>query len=284
MTALAPGDLKSALLSLFRSPEYRPPLLPAVALELLAVSQQPRVTAAQIGELLGHDPLLAGQVLRLAGSAAYARGEPVRTLDQAILRLGLARVTDLFFQACMELKVFRAPGFESEMEALRAHSVLTAEAARIVCRHSVGFEEHAFLCGLLHDVGTAACILALSDSAARGRELDLPTALSCVEEIHESCSQMVAKIWKLPSDIELALSLHHRLVLDGHFHPIAAAVALADGLAAELGFGFHAETDLLQTESAARFIGIDAGSLDRIREAVALIASGLSAASSAPYS
>ncbi len=265
-------DLKLKLLALFRSPTYRPPMLPAVALELLALSRKQRVTSAEVADLLGRDPMLAGQVLRVAKSAVYTRGEPVRSLDQAIVRLGLDKVTDLFFQAALEMKVFRAPGFESEMEALRQHSAFTAECARLVSRHTLGFEDYAFLCGLLHDVGIAACILSLNEIAGPTRKVSFENAWPSVRDIHASCSELLANIWQLPPDIALVLRLHHTLAHQGQVHPLAAAVAVADGLAQENGFGFREETQIVDTESAAAFAGIGRPALAQLRQAVALMA------------
>jgi hypothetical protein len=48
---------------------------------------------------------------------------------------------------------------------------------------------------------------------------------------------------------------------------LVAVVAVADGLAGEFGFGFRAETNPLQTESAARLLGLDEPGLSRLRNA-----------------
>lgn len=264
--------LKLQLLALFRSPSYRPPLLPVVAVELLGLSRKPRVTSVEISELLGRDPMLAGQVLKVAQSALYSRGEPVRSLDQAIIRLGLDRVTDLFFQASLEMRVFRAPGYESEMETLRMHSVFTAEMARMVSRVGIGSEDYAFLCGLLHDVGIAACILALNEVGAGRAKVQFEVAWPSVREIHESCSELLAKIWGLPADIGLVLSMHHTLVVDGKTNPLAAAIAIADGLAEEVGFGFRGSTSLVATEAAAALAGVPPATLEQLRHTAALMA------------
>jgi HD-like signal output (HDOD) protein len=260
-------SLKLKLLSLFRSADYKAPLLPAVAVELLELSKKAKVNAGEIADLLGRDPLLAGQTLRIAQSASYAGASPVRSLDDAIVRLGLSRVTDLFFQAALEMRIFRAPGYDTEMEALRRHCSFTADTARLVCRRTLGFDDYAFLCGLLHDVGVAACILAMEELGRGGDKVPFELAWPSVKEIHQSCSELLANIWRLPPDLATVLKLHHRLAQDGHIHPLAAVVATADGLAAEFGFGFHGESGALDTESAARFLGLHDADVSRLRAA-----------------
>jgi len=53
----------------FTSPGYTPPLLPAVALEVHALTGQPDVDAAKVVQVMRKDPMLAGRVLKIAQSA-----------------------------------------------------------------------------------------------------------------------------------------------------------------------------------------------------------------------
>jgi HD-like signal output (HDOD) protein len=260
-------ELKTKLLELFRSSSYQPPVLPVVAVELLALTRKPRVDVRNVVELLEKDALLAGDLLKIAQSPLYATA-PIRSLEDAILRLGLSKVSDLFLRASLDRRVFRSPGYDEPMNQLRKHSALTAELVQRVCRLSVGMEQYAFLCGLLHDVGTAAAILALSEVTPRP---PFEKVLPIVESIHEGCSEVVARIWRLPPDVGTVLSLHHRLSLDGKVHPMAAAVAIADGLCEEVGLGFYAETDPVCTEAAIKALGLDARTVALLRaEAVEL--------------
>ncbi|HEY0466042.1 MAG TPA: HDOD domain-containing protein, partial [Polyangiaceae bacterium] len=198
---LDPELLKRRMLELFRSPTYKPPLLPAVALELLELTRRPRTGAAEIVSLMGHDPVLAGQVLRLARSALYSGGQPLRSLDEAVTRLGLSRISDLLLQVSLEATVFRAAGFREVMNSLRRHCVFVAEASRIVEKHVMSCNPSAFLCGLLHDVGVAACILALGGPLKGLAPLGFDQAWPSVGEVHAECSELLAQIWGLPADV-----------------------------------------------------------------------------------
>jgi HD-like signal output (HDOD) protein len=179
-------ELKTGLVSLFRSADYQPPVLPSVAMDLLALSRKPEVSVDAIADMMGRDPMLAGHVLRIAQSAARSGRQPLRSLKEAIVRLGVRRVTDLFLRACTETKVFHARTYARQMEVLRRHSVFTAEVARLVSRKSKGSEDEAYLCGLLHDVGVAGVLLAMETL-----KVDVPfeQAWPCIWELHESCSE-----------------------------------------------------------------------------------------------
>lgn len=258
------AELKSRLLELFRSPSYQPPRLPAAALELLEMTRRPRVNLPEVVALLGRDPMLAGHVLKLSSSAQYSRGSPVRSLSDAVVRLGIQRVTDVFLQVTLETRLFRAPQYSEALQELRRHSTFTAEAARLISQRTTGLDEYAFLCGLLHDVGIAACILALagplSDLAPSGFEVAWP----CIYDVHAECSRIMARIWGLPDDVCLVLSMHHAPMSDGHIHPLAAAVRLADEYSEQVGFGFQTDSTGGSLDRSARQAGIDGAALPEI--------------------
>src|SRR5689334_13354009 len=73
----------------FRSPTYTPPLLPAVALEVQQSATSPDVTFADVARILEKDPILTARVLRLARSPAYARPGELRSIRDAVGRLGM---------------------------------------------------------------------------------------------------------------------------------------------------------------------------------------------------
>ena len=66
----------------FRNPVYRPPVLPRVALEILALASNPNVDFPDIVDLLEQDQVLAGDVIKLARSAAFAGGRVRSLLDE----------------------------------------------------------------------------------------------------------------------------------------------------------------------------------------------------------
>ena len=68
----------------------------------LTLSWKPDVTAQEIVVVLSRDPMLASQLLKLSQSPLY-RGAQVRSLHDAVVRLGLRRVSDLFCRAAMHI-------------------------------------------------------------------------------------------------------------------------------------------------------------------------------------
>ena len=66
----------------------RLPRLPAMVPQLLAALRRDDADANSLATLISRDPSLAGDVVRVAGSAHYARANPVASLPQAIGTIG----------------------------------------------------------------------------------------------------------------------------------------------------------------------------------------------------
>jgi putative nucleotidyltransferase with HDIG domain len=273
-SGLEPQALAASLSALFASPEYRPPVLPAVAMELVAVARQPDVPIPSVVNLLKNEQLLAARLLTLAQSSIHGRGGgPTLTLGQVILRLGLKRVADIFVQAALEVRMFRARGFEQPMNRLRRHSAATAEMARIICQRTSVDDDHAFLCGLLHDMGLAAAIIAVSEDDSGGRP-DFASAWPAIVDVHETAGRRLAESWRLPPEIGTVISCHHGT--RPYPSPTAAAVALADLLVSEQGANIEAESDPRAAESACARLGLGGDALTLLRQDAARVVAVIS--------
>jgi len=227
--------LTERLQGLFASPQYRPPVLPTVAIQIMELAQRPSVTFEEVVGVLEKDPLLAARVLSVSSSALYAGMTQVVSLKQAAVRLGLKTLRDLVLEAAMNLRVFRVPGYEEPMERLRRHSAVTAQLARVVCKRTAVDGEHAFLCGLLHDVGFAAGMLALVENQKPGDRLAYEDMAPAVAAYHEEATGLVGKLWKLHAPILDVVSSHHHL--SPRSPPLVPVLILAEQLAFELDAG-----------------------------------------------
>jgi putative nucleotidyltransferase with HDIG domain len=231
-------DVVAHLQRTFTSPSYQPPMLPEVALEVMHLSQRPDVKFEEVVALLQKDAVLAARVLSIAQSSAYAARSPIQTLQQAAVRLGLKTMRDVVLEAAMHLKVFRVPGYEAAMERLARHSAAVAHVMRAVCRRTNVEAEYAFLCGLLHDVGFAASLLALSTDPT-WRESTFEELSPVLDEVHEEASGVLARLWKLPENIQRMVATHHEPAPDGKPELVNASLIVAEQLCWEAGAGLE---------------------------------------------
>jgi HD-like signal output (HDOD) protein len=268
-TATVDPQLLALFEATFNAPDYQPPLLPATAIELMDITRRADVTFATVAGLLEREPLIAGQVLRIAQSPVYRRSTPIRSLEQAASLLGLRALGDLFLQAALTARVFRAAAYEQPMNQLREHAVATAIISRLVSRETRHSDDYAFLCGLLHDVGTAACIIVLSDAfesgVHKGAPIALPVLWPIVRDMHEAMSLRLAELWDLPPGVRVVIGHHHALRVNGMVNPLAAIVCIADALAAELGHSLESEVDEERVAVAREALSLTDGQLLSVR-------------------
>ncbi|MBY0400812.1 HDOD domain-containing protein [Myxococcota bacterium] len=236
--------MAAELLACLEAPDYRPPTLPVVAVELMALSARADVGIPEVVALIERDSLIAGRVLHVAGSAALAGGAKITSLREATMRLGLLRIRDLVMQITLNLRVFKSETYGEAMERVRRHAVATAHLCRTVCKYTPIDGEFAFMAGLLHDVGIAGTLLALADrKGRRGKAPDLLSIWPAVDRVHVRAGEIMAQHWQLPADLRLAITGHHQVLFGGHAHPLAATLALANELAHAAGAGLVAKPD-----------------------------------------
>lgn len=273
-------EIKRRLLAVFSAPGYRPPTLPSVATQLMALSQRADVHLDDVLALLEQDAMLTGGVLRIARSPVYLRGAATDSIRGAVMRMGLHTLRDIVLEACMNLRVFRASGFMDAMERLRRHSIATGHVARIVCRHTRIEGDLAFLCGLLHDVGIAGCLISLSERRSGAKAPDLVSLWPAIDGAHAEAGALMTKLWELPAEVQSTVASHHQVWVKGAAHPLAAAICVADSIARDLGRGIVArdggavvEVGGLEAACLRSFTAIDATpprTLEHAREVLGL--------------
>jgi HD-like signal output (HDOD) protein len=256
----------------FTSPGYQPPLLPAVALEVHNLARQQDVDAEKVVAAMRKDPMLAGRVLKIAQSAAFATTTQITSLRDAVVRLGLRNLSEIAWEVSLGMRVFRSTAYAEPMEVVRRHSTACAHLSKLVSSFTPIASEYAFLCGLLHDVGLAAALILLGEDKKTASGLD-PVMLSmALQQCHQEASAVVARIWNLPQDVQLVLGHHHDVLIDKYPHPLAAVVALAEELSREFGMGVVINGQRCDTTSdnalmhARNAVGFDKNRMDKVRE------------------
>jgi HD-like signal output (HDOD) protein len=245
--ASAGSALSDAVERLFSSALYRPPMLPDVALRVLSLSRSSDVSFDAIVSLVESDPMFAMSVLKTASSPLYGGRSPPRTIQQALLRLGLETMTDICMEAAITARVFRAPGHEGTMRVLRDHSVAVAHVARLVSQRSSAQSEAAFTIGLLHEVGLAAGIVALATPALWPHRVDPAQVWTLLASARDQMTERLLRAWKLPTDI-----LANVREPAGTPDAPRAAMLVADAIVIDVGLGLPIDKPDADTLERAR--------------------------------
>ncbi len=267
--------LRKTLLDLFKSPDYKPPVLPRIAMEVHELTGQSNITFAKIGEVLEMDPVLTGRVLQIVNSPYYGGKAKMISLEHAIVRLGLDTIRDIVWQVAVDMRVFRVKRFSEQMDFLRHHSVAVARIAKLIGNRTGLVEGQAFLVGLMHDIGMAGLLIALGEGKTPEANYSLDLLWPALNDLHQETGGILADLWKLPENIREAIVYHHQFKPDQSITPPMATACLAEWIANEVDAGILDDKEQKSVtiidytmpkmvEAACRTLRLDGAKLDRL--------------------
>ena len=154
--ALAPRQ-QEEFEALLRHVNELPPL-PAVALRLIAMSEDARFSAQDLAETVLVEQALTLKVLRLANSPAFGFPRRVTSIREAIVLLGFREVRYMALGACVV-----EPSMQGALERARLdhdvfwmNSVVVGHLAQVLALAGDLDQDMAFTAGLLHNIGRLA--------------------------------------------------------------------------------------------------------------------------------
>ena len=183
--------------------------------ELLALTNNRRVTAEELASVILKDYSLTNKVLQVVNSAYYNRGVPVRTIERAVTILGIDMVRELATTIALFDEFVRS-GIEKEgISKLLCQSYLSACLSKAVCelKRLNASPEEAYICALLHNLGKTIILLYLPDvyrkimqAVASGGSEDAMTRLILKKLTFAEVGMEVARFWNFADPIILSMN------------------------------------------------------------------------------
>ncbi|MEY4577165.1 MAG: hypothetical protein RL701_1868 [Pseudomonadota bacterium] len=252
------GDrLAQILLERIHKGTLRLPAMPGAARECLRLLDAPEQALDRVVRVIANDPIIAPQVMRRARSALLGGTQPVRTLDQAVSRLGVRELREIV------LDISARQLFQSKNAAIRKltknlweHSVAVGVLARAIAKRRKDLDpEAAYLAGLLHDVGKPVAAALLLDAE---RSLDAPQEawlgsdawLGVITECHREVGVALARSWDMHEDVLLAIARSERYTPDNP-GSVTSVVCFANTLAKHAGI-YAGPVDKISNEALLR--------------------------------
>ncbi|NMT64186.1 HDOD domain-containing protein [Marinobacter orientalis] len=136
------------------APDIQLPSLPEVTLRALEACNQDK-SYRSISDIVSADTALVSRVLALANSALYGPAAEIRSIDQALLRLGTHRFRTLVLTAALRQILYELAADQwQQLRDFWRHSLTTALTARALATLTRYPEpDQAFMLGMLHNVG-----------------------------------------------------------------------------------------------------------------------------------
>ena len=252
------------------------PMLSAAVSRLIAISGDAKSSIKEMAKVVETDAVLTAKVLKVANSAAFSPPQPIATLNQAIVYLGEKIVMGVAIDSSSSVFSNPLEGYESAAGELWAHSLQTAIAAREMAAFSINkvSPDLAYTAGLLHDIGKSV-VSNLFDRQSHSM------AIKCdqrqVEDFaaaerdllgtdHAHVGAELARHWKLPESLRLAIKFHHQPRLADSLHiNLVYVVHIADILAMMAGIGTGIDVLSYRMDSDYRsYIKISKNELSRV--------------------
>ncbi|RNC65435.1 MAG: HDOD domain-containing protein [Desulfuromonadales bacterium] len=211
---MVPSPLESARDLVSSSTEL--PTIPEIVLRIVGKLNDEDVFIDDIIPLVLQDQVLTGRVLRLVNSALYSPLEPVSSVREAFIYLGLERLKEAIF-TCAIIDLFKSGTGTFNRSTLWTHALGVAIIARAIAT-SVGGPDpsDAYVAGLLHDVGEVFFSYYLKDDFVRVSNTvaaDNTTFLD--EEYHQfgtshcEVGYFIGERWRFDPPVTNAILFHH---------------------------------------------------------------------------
>ncbi|MCE9607977.1 MAG: HDOD domain-containing protein [Planctomycetia bacterium] len=187
--------------------------LPAVAVEVLSLADDPKADSSRLKTCIERDPALTARLLRVVNSSMFGLVRPVADLNQAIAMLGANALKLLVLGFSLPEQLFAAKA--SDVLRLYWRRALTRAVAARDLAAAVGDRhgDEAFIAGLLGDLGILVLVQEGEDRYLRLflRAQDEGTSLVDAERRvygfnHIELTVKILREWKLPASIVEAVS------------------------------------------------------------------------------
>jgi HD-like signal output (HDOD) protein len=197
-SASQPSPVEAALVQTLEGGRAALPLLPHVATQALDLANKPDASVREFSDLIMKDPPIAARFIATANSALYSRGQSIRSVNDAVARIGLGGSRDLVFQVVYASTMAGLERFQIEVQQSFDRSVLCGVICRVgapLLRLNIA---DSYLCGLLHDIGESRVYRILSESKLTPAPEE---ARALVHKYHPRAGAELAIRWALPDEI-----------------------------------------------------------------------------------
>ncbi|MCX7930363.1 MAG: HDOD domain-containing protein [Chlorobi bacterium] len=219
--------------------------LPTVAARLLSMLEDDQIDIRTIAQFVEQDVAIAAKVIRVANSPIFGLRVPVASISQAIMTIGLNRVSNIVLGVSIYSKFILLRTLAGDyLQKFWMHSAVAATLARSLARYvRCDFQELEFLTALVHDIGKLAMLqldperFGLVHQAIDAGIDELESERQYFDAAHTEVGEVIANLWKLPPQVQVAIKLHHENQLhNDELSPLLSVVRVADLAAESYGF------------------------------------------------
>lgn len=215
VSVITPSPLRAQTL---RYLDRLPKMSPMIT-QLLAQLSRRNCEIHELVETVERDPMLSGQILRLANSAIFGRLRPVSSVRHAVAMIGTSALRKFALGSSISNLFSRTKMAKNfSVRRFNVHSVATATLLELLSEE-LSFESghDAFIAGLLHDVGKLLIAVSLPrqyDDILALTAVSGATLIEAERDVigidHAELSALAISRWELSEGIQSAAADHHQ--------------------------------------------------------------------------
>ncbi|MFZ5572805.1 MAG: HDOD domain-containing protein [Thermodesulfobacteriota bacterium] len=267
---LKPEEVAREILEQFKRGKIALPVLPNIIREIQDSVDNPNATIDDLADIIKKDAIVSIRLIAAANSPIHAGQQKVRTIREAIHRIGL-KETRNEVSMIVSKNLFQSNSREyiTLMEEVWLHSLACAYGARSIAEHlGLSEPEKYFLMGMVHDIGKALILKVISDNPDWRKQLDRAQVDRINQIAHNSLGGVVLRHWKFPKEFfDVATSHEGPRYFDTSFRS-TMVVYLANRIACEIGYGVRKEFGEAAESDAAKRLKLDADTIRSVSEKV----------------
>lgn len=194
------------------------PTIPTAVMELQKQLRDEATPPAAIASALKSNPLLAGQVLKIANNLKVGSGQKINSIEHAIVFVGRKTVADLTQVAAMKSFVLKTQKFQADQfwNECMITGMITEQLVRLLNLRIL--PDEAYLAGTMCNVGKIVAAIIepqITDKVYEHvtQSKTLPSWGQAEKELktvdHCVLGEIGAVVWGMPSYVKVAAMKHH---------------------------------------------------------------------------
>lgn len=236
---------------------YSLPALSPVAVKLVELASDDNCSLNDLLSLVQQDPSLAANLLKMANSAFFKAGQPVSTLQQAIMRIGFHQIRVMCLSISLRNTFPMGKIGAFDYEHFWRTSLYRAVVAKLIAgKLKTCTPEESFVAGLILEVG----FLIFYDLHLKGKNFDGIPDVSSLDELlvweeehygiqHRAIGELALRYWKFPEKIVDSQGLYGETAIAENALPLARICELARTVSVDM---LQKEADFRQIFTVAR--------------------------------
>lgn len=234
------------------------PSIPLIMNELLEVISDSQTAIFAVQNIVKNDKSILAKIFKYANTIENRQGgtERIISISDALQRLGFEKVKKLIISnSVFDFMKIKESGFD--LNSLWKHSCGVATASDVLAkRFELKLFDHAYLCGLLHDIGKTAKLKFSQKQFFRELRHAKRYDCSLIESErmlakleHDKLGYLLVKEWGISPIVEQTTRWHHEAnkerrvdLEDPNLNKLVDIVFMANQIIKDLNFGYSGYT------------------------------------------